>query len=222
MTIRTLLFDLDGTLLDSFDLIIASFHHTRLVHFGDRLDDDYYRRGIGTTLAAQFTQMCNEAEVAKADVPARVAEMIATYKEHNLANHDEQVRAYPGVSELFEALRKNESLALALVTSKMRDGALRGLACLHLEHDFGSIVCGDDVTHGKPHPEPVLRALDELARPTAGALMIGDSPHDLGAARAAGVDSAACAWGPFDHDELRRCEPTHWLERPSDLLTLLG
>ena len=85
---------------------------------------------------------------------------------------------------------------------------------------FGVVIGSDDVADHKPHPAPVLAALAKLGRDASSAVMVGDSPHDLASGRAAGTRTAAVAWGPFDHAELRACAPDHWLESGAALTRL--
>ena len=110
---------------------------------------------------------------------------------------------------------------LGLVTSKMRGGALKGLRLAGLEAAFDVVVGSDEVTNPKPHPEPVLLALERLGRRPTDAVFIGDSRHDIECGRAAGVKTAAVLWGPFDRDHLEDLDPDYWLEQPSDLSTLV-
>jgi len=126
------------------------------------------------------------------------------------------VRPYAGVVEAVLALR-DRGKTLGLVTSKTRSGALRGLRVAGLEDAFQVIVGADEVTHPKPHPEPVFTALERLDAPAAGAVFVGDSRHDVECGRAAGVKTAAVLWGPFDRSHLEDLEPDYWLERPEDL-----
>jgi pyrophosphatase PpaX len=144
--------------------------------------------------------------------------MVATYRAYNLAHHDEMVRPYEGVVEAVRALQRRGTLGL--VTSKMRSGAMRGLIRASLEDAFDVIVGADDVTHPKPHPEPVRLALERLGAPASGAVFIGDSRHDLVCGRAAGVKTAAALWGPFDRSQLEDLAPDYWLETPRDLSLL--
>jgi pyrophosphatase PpaX len=109
-----------------------------------------------------------------------------------------------------------------LVTSKNRPGALRGLRLVGLEDAMEVIIGPDDVKNPKPHPEPILTALKVLGEPAACALYVGDSVHDMESGRAAGVRTAAVLWGPFGREDLAATRPDHWLERPGDLLELLG
>ena len=211
MSLSTFLFDLDGTLIDSIELILRSYRHTMRLHRGHEPSDDVWMQGLGTPLWVQFRHFTED--------PAEIEAMVATYRAYNLAHHDELVRPYAGVVEAVLALR-DRGKTLGLVTSKMRSGALRGLRVAGLEDAFQMIVGADEVTHPKPHPEPVLKALERLGAPASGAVFVGDSRHDIECGRAAGVKTAAVLWGPFDRSHLEDLEPDYWLERPEDLTLL--
>src|SRR5438128_6811110 len=165
-------------------------------------------KGLGTPLWVQFRDWSED--------PKEIQAMVATYREFNLANHDRMVRPYAGVAEQVRRL-KQCGKTLGLVTSKLRSGAERGLRVAGLEDSFDVVVGSDEVEHPKPHPEPVLTALERLGAPAAGAVFIGDSRHDLECGRAAGVKTAAVLWGPFDRSELEDLAPDYWLERPESL-----
>ena len=211
MALSTFLFDLDGTLIDSIELILCSYRHTMRLHRGHEPPDDVWMTGLGTPLSVQFRHFTDD--------PAEIEAMVATYRAYNLAHHDELVRPYAGVVAAVQALRR-PGRALGLVTSKMRSGALRGLQVAELADAFDVIVGSDDVTHPKPHPEPVLTALERLGAPATGAVFVGDSRHDVECGRAAGVKTAAVLWGPFDRSHLEDLAPDYWLERPHDLTLL--
>jgi pyrophosphatase PpaX len=207
---QTYLFDLDGTLLDSVELILASYRHTALAHRGEAPDDAVWLAGLGTPLRVQLRHL--------SDDPAEIEAMAVTYREHNLAHHDRMVRPYEGVVDAVVALAARGTLGL--VTSKMREGALRGLRLLALDGHFRTVVGADDVEHPKPHAEPVLRAVERLGADPATTVFIGDSPHDLEAGRAAGVRTAAVLWGPFTRETLAPCAPDFWIREPTELLEL--
>ena len=210
--LQTLLFDLDGTIIDSIQLIVDSYHHTLRVHGHPPRTDAEWLAGIGTPLRVQFLDW--------ADDPATLDAMIATYRDFNLARHDEHVRPYPGVVDRIREIRVR-GIRTGLVTSKNRHGALRGLGLCHPESLMDVLVCADDVVNPKPHPEPVERALSLLGAAADTTVYIGDSVHDMRSGRAAGVRTAAVLWGPFTRDELAPTEPDYWLERPEDLTALL-
>jgi pyrophosphatase PpaX len=211
VALSTFLFDLDGTLIDSVELILRSYRHTLRIHRGLEPPDDEWMAGLGTPLWVQFRRWTEDE--------AEIRAMVETYRDYNLSHHDELVRAYDGVVEQVRALRA-AGKTLGLVTSKLRGGALRGLRLVGIEDQFTVVVGSDEVTHPKPHPEPVLTALERLGRPPEGTVFIGDSRHDLESGRAAGVKTAAVLWGPFDRAHLQDLEPDYWLERPEDLAEL--
>lgn len=212
MALSTFLFDLDGTLIDSIELILRSYRHTLRTHRGHEPTDDVWMNGLGTPLWVQFRHFTED--------PAEIEAMVATYRAYNLAHHDEMVRPYDGVVDAVRALER-AGKSLGLVTSKLKSGAVRGLRLAGLEDAFAVIVAADDVTHPKPHPEPVLTALERLGTLAADTVFIGDSRHDIVCGRAAGVKTAAVLWGPFDRSHLEDLEPDYWLESPADV-TLLG
>jgi len=210
---QTVLFDLDGTLIDSVDLIVDSYLHTFTVHGLPRLSRDEILAGIGTPLRAVFSNFSED----DADITA----WIATYREFNLAHHDQRVRAFPGVVDMVLAL-KRAGRRLALVTSKNRKGAIRGLELVGLGDAMEVIVGSDDVERPKPHPEPVERALAALGMPAESCVFVGDSHHDIHAGRSAGTWTAGVTWGPFAREQLELAAPDHYCDTPADVLAIAG
>lgn len=204
----TVLFDLDGTLIDSIELILQSYRHTLTVHRGTTPNDDVWLAGLGTPLRSQFR--------AFTDDEVEIEAMIATYREYNLENHDAMVREYPGARDAVARLQAR-GCRLGVVTSKMRAGAFRGLGLCGFDGLFEVVIGADDVTQPKPDPEPVLKALDLLAGEVESTVFIGDSPHDLVAGRSAGVRTAAALWGPFTRAVLEPHAPDYWLTLPAEL-----
>ncbi len=209
----TILFDLDGTLIDSLRLILDSYHHTLAVHQLPPQDDAYWLRGVGTPLRVQFREYATD--------PALLERLVATYRDYNLAHHDSMVTGYAGVREMMEAVR-GRGIRTGLVTSKNREGAKRGLRLLDLESFLDVLVCADDVVKPKPDREPVDKALAQLGARAEHAVFVGDSIHDIHSGHAAGVATAAALWGPFGREELAGSAPTHWLDTPADLLPLIA
>jgi len=211
--LTTVLFDLDGTLIDSIRLILDSYHHTLAVHALPPKSDAHWLAGLGTPLLVQFGDW--------GDDPVQLQAMVATYREYNLAHHDAMVTAYPGVVEMVLAIR-TAGLRTGLVTSKNRPGAFRGLKLIGLAEAMDLVIGADEVENPKPHPEPIERALSRLGAAPDRTIYVGDSIHDMEAGRAAGVRTGAVLWGPFGREHLAPTAPDHWLERPADLLALLG
>lgn len=212
--VRTVLLDLDGTLVDSVELILASYRHTLRAHRGEAPPDEAWLETLGTPLRAQLRDFARDEEEARA--------MEETYLDHNREKHDEMIRVFPGAREMVVALRE-AGFRLGIVTSKRRDNTLSGLAACGYALDwFGSVVTASDLEEHKPHPAPVLRALEELEEEAGRTLFVGDSIHDLRAGRAAGTRTAAALWGPYDRRRLGPGEPDLWLERPADVLEAVG
>jgi pyrophosphatase PpaX len=210
--LQTVLFDLDGTLIDSIRLILDSYHHTLTQHNLPARSDEEWLHGVGTPLHVQFSQW--------RDTPEMLEAMIATYREFNLKHHDRMVTVYPGVVEAVREI-KSAGIQTGLVTSKNRQGALRGLALVGLEALMDVMVCADEVNNPKPHPEPVEKAVALLGADPARTVYVGDSIHDMHSGRAAGVKTAAALWGPFGRSHLERARPDYWLEKPEDLVGLM-
>lgn len=211
--LRGILFDLDGTLVDSLELILSSYRHTMRAHLGHAPPDDDWLRTMGTPLKAQLAAFADSSEQAEA--------MFDTYVSHNEENAVRLIRSFPGMRDAVEAIHR-AGFRLAVVTSKLRENALRELRSCELDAYFPTLVSASDVERPKPHPEPVLSALRALDLPPADALFVGDSLYDLAAGRAAGVRTAAALWGPFDRDQLREGAPDHWLLDVTALLRLLN
>jgi pyrophosphatase PpaX len=210
---RGILFDLDGTLVDSLDLILASYRHTMKTHLGRVPPDEEWKSTMGTPLRAQLKSFASS--------PQQAESMFHTYIEHNEANHERLIRSFPGMREAAVALR-SAGYRLAIVTSKLGPNAERELRTCGLDGLFDGLVSASDVQRPKPNPEPVLMGLQSLELPAADALLVGDSLYDLQAGRAAGVDTAAALWGPFERRHLAEGRPNYWLESIDQLLKLLN
>ena len=212
--IRTLLFDLDGTILDTIGLILASYAHVHEREFShEPFDPEYYRSRIGIPLRGVFAERVG-------DDAERVAELMDIYRAHNREAHDGMVTAFDGVAAMLDAVRER-GIRSAIVTSKMRDAVERGLRLAGLLEHFEAMVTVDDVVHHKPHPEPVVRALSLLGAQPGETMFIGDAPADIGCGRAAGVRTGAVLWGPFRADELIPLAPSRTFAHPSEIVAFL-
>ncbi|WP_067840248.1 pyrophosphatase PpaX [Amphibacillus sediminis] len=210
MTIKTILFDLDGTLIDTNELIIASFDHTLKKHTGRT----YSREEILPFIGPPLIESLSAVDQTQAE------EMMATYREHNLAHHDHYVKAYPTVVDTIQTLHQ-QGFKLGIVTTKITDTAKLGLAKTGLEPYFDVVIGLDEVEHAKPHPEPIFKALEALGATPFDALMVGDNYHDIEAGQNAGTQTAGVAWAIKGRETLAALKPTYMLEQMKDLLTIL-
>jgi pyrophosphatase PpaX len=206
-----ILFDFDGTLVDSVRLILDSYHHTMRVHGLPRRSDAFWVAGLGTPLRVQFRRFTSDEE--------KVQQLIATYREWNLAHHDTMVSAYPGALAAVRTLKARGN-RLGIVTSKNRHGLEKGLSLCGFDGLFDVLVTSDDLEASKPSPEPVHAALAVLGETPAHTLFVGDSPHDIAAGRNAGTTTAACLWGPFSRQQIEGERPDYWLASFADLTAL--
>ena len=208
-----LLFDLDGTLVDSIDLLLAAFRHTFETHLGSAPSDEEWMAGIGTPLVSQMRAFVKD--------DALVEKMMDTYRVFQRDHHDLLLREFEGVRDTL-ALLKARGHPIALVTSKMNDLALRALQYATLDALVDEVVGFDSCARHKPEPEPVLIALDRLGYRPEEAIFVGDSPHDITSGNAAGVISVAALWGPFSRAVLEAASPRYLLSNIRDLPALVN
>lgn len=188
------LFDLDGTIVDSIELIMNSGRYAFEGFTGRMPTEDEWRAGIGRPLAVMFREYATDEDEVK--------RLIVRYREYQLANHDRLIRAYDGIVPVVRQLA-GAGHPMALVTSKSGWLALRALQYVELESEIPVIVGEDVCERHKPHPEPVHRALAELGASPGLAVFVGDSPHDVEAGRAAGVYTIGVTWGAFTRTEMQ-------------------
>src|SRR3954447_11471524 len=166
--ITTVLFDLDGTLIDTNELIIATYLHTLEKYYPSKYVREDVLPFLGPTLHEAFGGID----------PDRVEEMITEYRAFNIAKHDELVKEFPNVSETIQTL-KERGYKLGVVTTKRLDVTLKGLRLMNLESFFDVIVAYEHVTKTKPDPEPIFNALEQLGSTSSETIMVGDNYHDI-------------------------------------------
>ena len=206
------LFDLDGTLLDSIELILASARHAFDGYAGRAPSDAEWLAGVGTPLLAQLRSFASDE--------GDVAPLVDRYRAYQLEHHDRLTRCYADVPATLAELRRRGH-PMAVVTSKFGAIARRGLAHTGLDAYLPVVIGADDTVRHKPDPEPVRVALARLGYPPGEAVFVGDSPHDVAAGRAAGVATVAACWGPFARAELEAAGADHFLDCLADLPALL-
>jgi pyrophosphatase PpaX len=209
--ITTILFDLDGTLIDTNELIISTYLHTLEKYYPGKYTREDVLPFLGPTLHEVFEGMD----------PDRVEEMILEYRTFNIANHDAMVKEFTGVIETLQVL-KEKGYKLGIVTTKKHDVALKGVNLMKLEAFFDVVIAYDHVKKVKPDPEPIYLALEKLQAVPEEALMVGDNYHDVLAGKNAGTKTAGVAWTIKGREYLAKYEPDYMLENMIDLLTILG
>jgi len=212
MRFPVVLFDLDGTLIDSGAMIIASMKHAARAVLGRELPEEVLAAAVGGPgLVAQMQALD----------AARVDDLVAAYREHNEPLHDE-LEAFWEVVEVLPRLR-DEGRRLGIVTAKRRATVALAFSRLpELESNFDVVITSDDTERHKPAPDPILAALERLRAQPAESAYVGDSPFDIRAAKAAGAHAVAVGWGGIHADEvLAREQPDAFVRRAEELLAVL-
>jgi pyrophosphatase PpaX len=202
------LFDLDGTVVDSGSIILASMRHATREVLGREFGDAELMQAVGGPgLEAQMAVFA----------PDRVDELVRVYRAHNEPLHDD-LEACLGMEDVLVRLHE-EGRRLGVVTAKRRATVELAFARVSVAHLFETVVGGDETEKHKPDPEPLFLAAERMGADPAETAYVGDSPFDIRAARAAGMYAVAVTWGRIhDRERLEREEPDAIVERAEELL----
>lgn len=211
MRFETVLFDLDGTVVDSGGIILASMRHaTREVLGRDYSDAELMQAVGGPGLEAQMHALA----------PDQVEELVDVYRAHNEPLHDE-LEACLGMEDVLARLH-DEGRRLGVVTAKRRSTVELAFARVPLGHLFEAVVGGDETERHKPDPEPLLLGAERLGAEPPDTAYVGDSPFDVRAAKAAGMFAVAVTWGRIhDREKLEAEEPDAIVDIAEELLAVL-
>ena len=211
--IDTILVDFDGTLMDTNDLIIKSWVHAIKEFTGKDADLDEVTKSFGETIQLTMPRLIPGIDVDTA---------IESYRNFQFDNYLENIHPFDGSIATLETL-KEKGYKLALVTSRLSRSTYAALEHFDLGKYFEVVITADDCTEHKPNPAPLMMALEDLGKKPQNAMMIGDTKHDIGAAKAAEVVSVlvdySVALPPGRRDGIN---PDYIIETFSDILVLLG
>jgi pyrophosphatase PpaX len=210
MRFPVVLFDLDGTLIDSGAIILSSFRHATLTVLEREVTDEELLAVAGRGLRDEMVALGGD----------RADDLIRAYRAHNEPLHRE-LKSFAGVLDALRRLR-DEGRRLGIVTSKRRATIELAFGVLPLEGLFDVVVAAEDTERLKPAPDPLLVALERLSAVPADAAYVGDSPFDVAAANAAGVFSVAVTWGGiFPADRVAAERPGAIVDDVGELLAVL-
>ncbi|HEY8723277.1 MAG TPA: HAD-IA family hydrolase [Gaiellaceae bacterium] len=209
MRYPVVLFDLDGTVIDSGAIILASMRHAAETVVGGEWTDGELMKAVGGPGL--------EAQMVALD-PDRVDELVRVYREHNEPLHD-QLESCLGMEDALATL-KERGHRLGIVTAKRRVTVDLAFARLPFEHLFETVVGGDETEQHKPHPAPLLLALERLGASPEDAAYVGDSPFDMQAAKAAGLYAIGVSWGRI-HAAEKLTDADVIVDRAEELLDLV-
>jgi pyrophosphatase PpaX len=209
---RFVLFDLDGTLIDSGPIILASMQHAVRTVLDREIGYEELAATVGGQgLVAQMTELA----------PDRADELVEVYRVHNDPLHD-TLQAFTGMVDVLPKLR-GDGRRLGIVTAKRhRTVALALDRFPWLKEQFEVVIAHEDTQRHKPDPDPVLEALHRFDAAPRDAAYVGDSPFDIEAAKSAGVFAVAVSWGGIHSDERLLAEaPDAFVHAPEELVDVV-
>lgn len=209
----TVLFDFDGTIMNTNDVILMSWQHTFRTLENREEDRDRLIQTFGEPL---------EDTMRKFFPHVPTDEAIEIYRSFHRDNFGELISLFPGMKELLEEV-KRRGFKTGLVTSRLRHTTDQGLEKYGIDHCFDAIVTAEDTDRHKPDPEPVNTALEKLGSKAENAIMLGDTMFDIMCARNAGVKSVLVSWSVAvnAHEDLGETAPDYIIHKPEELLELI-
>jgi pyrophosphatase PpaX len=211
--VEAVLFDLDGTVVDTLPHILASFRHATTEVLGAPLADDVLMHYVGVPLARQMRYFTDDEEEAD--------RLLASYRAFNHRTHDDMARLYPNTLTSLVALQA-VGMPMGIVTSKSRHMAERALSLFDLGKFFKVLVTADDTDYHKPDPLPVRHGAGLLGIDPSRVVYVGDSPADIASGKGAGAATVGAAWGVASKDRLAAAGPDAIIEDIGELPALLG
>lgn len=205
-----ILFDLDGTVIDSVALIRESHRHAVRTVLRKELPDETLVAMVGRPLIDQV----REFSVEHAD------ELLRVYRTWNHSHTDEMLRAYNGIDRLLTTLT-TAGRTLGVITSKSGPTVGLAFAVLPLRHHFTVVIAAEDTEQHKPDPAPIRLAIERLGADPARACYVGDAPFDIQAAQAAGVAAIGVTWGFFAREVLVELAPDAIVDTIDELTAVL-
>lgn len=210
--VRAIIFDLDGTLADTFPLIVAAWNAAVTPHTGVTYSDADVIGRFGIP----------DPQMIRRELAGDAGEQAdEVYHACYLRRHREFVKPFSGVAEMLDELRRRD-VQLAMMTGKGRRSARITLECLGWSNLFAAVITGEDVERQKPDPDGPLAAAAKLGVPPRECAFVGDSPADIGAGRNAGMVSVAAGWHEVYRDEIRAMRPDVWAQTPADVVKLIS
>ncbi|HEY3378216.1 MAG TPA: HAD-IA family hydrolase [Armatimonadota bacterium] len=209
--INTVIFDLDGTIADTNEIILRTMAETLEHASGRPWPRELLMPNWGMRLRDQMQLLYPEINLDRA---------VPFYRRRYAELHETLLAEFPGVRPMLQTLA-SQNIVLGVVTSKKRDSAQKTLCGLGYAHFFTTVVVEEDTSRHKPSPEPILYALERLRAPATQTIYVGDNPDDIHAAHAAGIGAVAVGWALRPRAELSAARPEAIIDTPGELLTLL-
>lgn len=212
-SLEAVLFDLDGTVVNTIPHILASFRHATAEVLGAPLSDEELLHHVGVPLARQMRYFTDDEETAE--------QLLVAYRAFNHRTHDEMARLFPNTLTALDALSA-AGMPMGIVTSKSRMMADRAITLFDLGRYFPVVVTADDTPTHKPDPVPVLYGAQQLGIDPARTVYVGDSPADIESGKGAGAATVGATWGVASRERLAVAGPDAIIDDIGELPRLLG
>lgn len=209
--INTILFDFDGTIADTNDLIIQSWQAVYRARLGHEGKPEEILATFGEPLYYTMGKVFPDFDIE---------ESVDIYRSFQKGIFRQAIKPFPGMVDLIKGL-KEQGYKMGIVTSRLKQSTFEGLECFGLENDIDEIVTVEDTDKHKPDPEPALICLERLGAKPEEAIMIGDSRFDIGCANNAGITSVLVAWSIAKEGQDSYYEPSHVIEKAEEFWALL-
>ena len=211
--VRAVIFDLDGTLVDTFSMIVAAFNEAVSPHTGKSYSDAEVIARFGIPDSQMIRR---ELQMHPPEAADRAVEVYHAYYAQNHGG----VTCFDGIVPMLAEL-KRRGVPMGVMTGKGRRTADITIRSLGLADTFAAVVTGEDVAEQKPDPAGPLEAARRLDAEPASCAFVGDSPADVGAGTAAGMVTVVAGWHPVYLEEVRKLQPDVWAQSPEDVVRLV-
>lgn len=210
--VKTIIFDFDGTLVNTNDVIVDAWQHTYRHYIGKEMPREYIEKSFGEplliTMAREFPEVPPE-------------ESASIYRQRQSDMADEMVKLFPGIVDMLDAL-KAAGIKMGVVTSRTRETTLFYMNKFSIAHYFDGLVSCDDTSIHKPNPEPLLLGLEKLGAKAEESIMVGDSTFDVKCANNAGVKAVLVGWrAKGGAEKLKECHIDFEMAEPMDILKII-
>jgi len=205
---KTLLFDLDGTILDTRNFILSAFEHSLSVHGIPVPSREVISKYVGLPFDECYFRLTNQKDTKK---------FHEAHRDFQIKNIHLSV-LFPKAKETLQAL-KDKGYKMGVVTSRYKLTVTESMRLAKIEDFFETVIFGDDLTNLKPHPEPVLKAMERLKSSANESVMIGDADTDIEAGKNAGTKTVRATYG-FNTIRLHETEPDYIINNISDILKI--
>lgn len=207
---KLVIFDFDGTLMDTNSIIVESLNEAVKAYLNRELTEEELMAILGRPIVEQMEMVSREHR----------DDMVAFYRNYYRSHQEGRVWPFEGVKDLLEALR-SKGIRCAILTNKGRNGLAKALKAHELEDFFDHTISADDIVNTKPNPQGILEILAILGVSPDEALMVGDSAHDIEAGKNACVETVLVSWTIISKASLAHLKPDIIIDHPMDLLKSL-